>query len=277
MQCSLYGKVPAKRDFIAMGAPREFLNAWEPWLQAAISASRTTLGNEWQPAFLTAPIWRFWLGADICGRSVIGAFMSSLDGVGRYFPLTLFACADNGAAIPPPEYGAQDGWFDTVENFLMSTLDQDAQFETMTAQLGALPPPSQQFLKDAFPRDAIPGDSTGATGEGTGDKDQPGGEKEPEKGNPENEPSGNKPSGMEVPASGASANGLWALQGGGQSFDELFGSIRCRDHARIYAGSTFWWTIGGEGIAPVALSGKGMPDPFLFSAMLTGKFAARTA
>jgi type VI secretion system protein ImpM len=264
MQCSLYGKVPAKRDFIAIGAPREFLNAWEPWLQAAISASRTTLGEQWQPAFLTAPIWRFWLGADICGRSAIGAFMSSLDGVGRYFPLTLFACADDGSAIPPPEYGAQDGWFDTVEAFLMSTLDQGAQFETMTAELGALPPPSQQFLKDAARM------TEGAAGE----KEPAGetGEKTAENENPEKEPPA-----MEVPASGGSANGLWALPARGQGFSELFSSIRRRDYARIYAGSTFWWTIGGEGIAPVALSGKGMPDPFLFSAMLTGKFAADPA
>jgi type VI secretion system protein ImpM len=280
MQCSLYGKVPAKRDFIALGTPREFLNVWEPWLQAAISASRTTLGNEWQPAFLTAPIWRFWLGADICGRSVIGAFMSSLDGVGRYFPLTLFACADEGAAIPPPEYGAQDSWFDTVETFLMSTLDQDAQFETMTARLGVLPPPSQEFpkntfLKDASPKDASPKDAVRMTEEATGEKEPPGeiGEKEPE-----NEHPAKAPQGLEIPsATGGSANGLWAQQAGGQSFSELFGSIRRRDYARIYAGSTFWWTIGGEGIAPVALSGKGMPDPFLFSAMLTGKFAADPA
>jgi type VI secretion system protein ImpM len=270
MQCSLYGKIPAKRDFIALGAPREFLNTWEPWLQAAISASRTTLGNEWQPAFLTAPIWRFWLGADICGRSVIGAFMSSLDGVGRYFPLTLFACADVGAAIPPPEYGAQDGWFDTVEAFLMSTLDHDAQFETMTAQLGAMPPPAQELLKDAFPKDAAR-----TTEEAAGENEQPveTGEKEPETEHPVNDPPG-----LEMPAaSGGSANGLWALQAGGQSFNELFGSIRRRDYARIYAGSTFWWTVGGEGIPPVALSGKGMPDPFLFSAMLTGKFTAASA
>jgi type VI secretion system protein ImpM len=273
MLCSLYGKVPAKRDFIAVRAPREFLNAWEPWLQAAISASRTTLGNDWQPAFLTAPIWRFWLGADICGRSVIGAFMSSLDGVGRYFPLTLFACADEDAAIPPPEYGAQDGWFDKVETFLMSTLDQGAQFETMTAQLGALPPPSQERLKDASPKDAAR-----ITEEASGEKEPPGetdktGEKEPEK-----EPPAKERPGLQIPAaSGSSANGLWALPADGQSFNELFGSIRRCDHARIYAGSTFWWTIGGEGIAPVALSGKGMPDPFLFSAMLTGRFAGGTA
>jgi type VI secretion system protein ImpM len=225
MQCSLYGKVPAKRDFIAIGAPREFLNAWEPWLQGAISASRTDLGEKWQSAFLTAPIWRFWLGADVCGRSVIGAFMSSLDGVGRYFPLTLFGCADDNAAIPPPEFGSQDDWFNAVEALLMSTLDHDAKFEEMTAELGALPPPFQELPK--------------AASEDTG----------------------------------CPSNGPHAMPVHGQSFSELFGSIRLRDHAKIYAGSTFWWTIGGEGIAPVALSGKGMPDPFVFSAMLTGEFA----
>ena len=229
MQCSLYGKVPAKRDFIAIGAPREFLDAWEPWLQGAISASRATLGERWQPAFLTAPIWRFWLGADICGRSVVGAFMSSLDGVGRYFPLTLFARADDNAAIPPPEFASQDDWFDAVEGFLMSTLDHGAKFEAMTAELGALPPPFQEPTKP--------------------------------------------------PAQGGQSdrNGSHVLPASGQSFSELFSSIRVRDYAKIYAGSTFWWTIGGEGITPVALSGKGMPDPFLFAAMLTGEFAADPA
>ena len=65
MQCSLFGKLPARRDFIAVKAPREFLAAWEPWLQSAISSSRNELGKDWQPAFLTAPIWRFWLGEEI--------------------------------------------------------------------------------------------------------------------------------------------------------------------------------------------------------------------
>ena len=238
MQCSLYGKVPAKRDFIAIGAPRNFLNAWEPWLQAAISASRAALGDKWQPAFLTAPIWRFWLGADICGRSVIGAFMSSLDGIGRYFPLTLFACADDNATIPPPEFTSQDDWFDAAEAFLMATLDHDANFEAMTADLGALLPPFQELPK--------------APPQGSGGD-------------------GNTPQVLPQPLPHV------LLPARGQSFSEVFNSIRVRDYAKIYAGSTFWWTIGGEGIAPVALSGKGMPDPFLFAAMLTGEFAADPA
>jgi len=225
MQCGLYGKLPAKRDFISMGASRDFLKAWEPWLQGGVSASRGLLGEQWQPAFLTAPIWRFWLGADLCGTSVIGAFMSSLDGVGRYFPLTLFACADANAAIPPPELGAQDDWFNAAEAFLMSTLDHDKTFEAITADLGGLAAPFQEF-SNAPPEDMM-----------------------------------------------VTSDGTVAMPAGGRGFADLFGSMRHVDHARIYAASTFWWTIGGDGFAPVALCGRHLPDPFLFAAMLTGQFA----
>jgi type VI secretion system protein ImpM len=229
MQCGLYGKLPAKRDFIAIRAPRDFLNAWEPWLQGGVSASRTKLGEQWQSAFLTAPIWRFWLGADICGHSVIGAFMSSLDGVGRYFPLTLFACADDNAAIPAPEFGSQDDWFNAAEDFLMSTLDQNADFEAIAADLDGLAAPLQEF-RNSPAQDMI-----------------------------------------------VESDGTVATRAGERGFADVFESMRHVDHARIYAASTFWWTIGGEGFARVALCGKRMPDPFLFAAMLTGNFAENHA
>lgn len=51
MRCGLFGKIGAKRDFIAIATPRNFLEAWEPWLQAALSASRHQLGSGWQQAF----------------------------------------------------------------------------------------------------------------------------------------------------------------------------------------------------------------------------------
>lgn len=219
MQCCLFGKLPARRDFIAVGAPREFLNAWEPWLQSAISSSRHELGKDWQSAFLAAPIWRFWLGADICGRNVIGAFMSSLDGVGRYFPLTLFACADDGAAIPPPELDPQDDWFDTAEEFLLSTLDQGASFEDITARLGKWPPPRQESIETTRCSSLFP--------EG--------------------------------------------------HFVTAFQSMRSQAYHKIFSGSTFWWTIGGDGFPPIALCDRHMPDPYMFSAMLTGQFVGRPA
>jgi len=141
MRCGLYGKLPSKRDFVAIGTPRALLDAWEPWMQGGISASRVSLGDDWKQAFLTAPIWRFWLGAQVCGKTVLGAFMPSLDGVGRYFPLTLFACPDEGA-IPPPELDPQDAWFAAAEEFLLATLESGATFEAVTAGLDRIVKPS---------------------------------------------------------------------------------------------------------------------------------------
>ena len=141
MRCGLFGKLSAKRDFIALATPRNFLETWETWVQASLSASRHQLGDRWQQAFLTTPVWRFWLGAAICGSTVAGAIMPSLDGVGRYYPLTLHAVGDAGAPIVPPDIDAQDEWFNVGENFLLSTLDRDMAFEDISSALDRLPVP----------------------------------------------------------------------------------------------------------------------------------------
>lgn len=142
MRCGLFGKLAAKRDFIALFAPRAFLDAWEPWMQGSIAASRDRLGSGWQAAFLSAPIWRFWLGPEICGATVAGAFMPSLDGVGRYYPLTLFAYADPGFAIAPPDIDAQNDWYHGAEDYLLTTLDKDTSFEQTTTALDQFAPPA---------------------------------------------------------------------------------------------------------------------------------------
>jgi type VI secretion system protein ImpM len=148
MRCSLFGKLATKRDFIAAFAPAEFLNVWEPWMQGSLSASQQSLGETWKAAFLTAPIWRFWLGAEICGAPVLGAFMSSVDGIGRYYPLTLFVCADPATAIPPPDINAHDDWFTAAEEFLLSTLNVEISYESTLESLERLSPPSSCTLKD---------------------------------------------------------------------------------------------------------------------------------
>jgi type VI secretion system protein ImpM len=225
MRCALFGKVPSKRDFIAPQAPRKFLDVWEPWIQGGISASRQSLGDHWQAAYLKAPIWRFWLGAELCGTTVVGAFMPSLDGIGRYFPLTAFACADDGAAIPPPEFLMQDEWFAAVEDFLLTTLDHGITYEAIVAALDQLP----------LPADRLPGA---------------------------------RPDGISVLPEGTVAD-----VAEGQPFSDVFALMRVTDYARLYAAATFWWTIGGEGYRPFAIGGRRMPDPFLFTEMLTGRFA----
>jgi type VI secretion system protein ImpM len=223
MRCGLFGKLPVKRDFIALFAPRDFLDAWEPWMQSSISASRQRLAERWQQAFLTAPIWRFWLGGEICGRTVLGALMASLDGLGRYYPLTIFGYADRGAAIPPPDLDAQDEWFVAAEDFLLRTLEKNIAFETVTSALDALAAPLQ-------------------------------------------EPSGSAPENLTSLAPGAVAG---TVEGG--DFPAVFATLRAANHESTYAAASAWWTLGGDDFQPLALTCKGMPDPFLFANMLNGR------
>jgi type VI secretion system protein ImpM len=229
MRCSLFGKLAAKRDFIALFAPRDFLNAWEPWMQGCVSASRDNLGDSWQQAYLTAPIWRFWLGVDICGASVVGAFMSSLDGVGRYYPLTLFAYADAGNAIAPPDVDAHDEWLGAGEDLLLSTLDKNITFEAIAGALDQLAAPAQQ-------------------------------------------PTGLPPEGMSILKEGTVAS-----RSEGRAFSDLFTSLRSANHSSVYAAASFWWTVGGGEYPPLALCCRGMPDPFLFTNMLTGHLSSASA
>ena len=139
MPCGLFGKLPLKRDFVAVHTPREFLMQWEQWLQGGVSASKIALAGDFLPNYLSAPLWRFWLGADICGLPVAGAFMSSVDGVGRHFPLTVFECGAAADLFAPPGDAGNDQWFVKVEDFLLSCLDPEADYTALLAELDLLP------------------------------------------------------------------------------------------------------------------------------------------
>jgi len=90
------GKIPSRGDFIRLGLPRDFLDGWDGWFGAMLAASREILGEGWSGAWLEAPVWHFALAAGVCGaRTAIGVWMPSVDRVGRYFPLTIAALADD--------------------------------------------------------------------------------------------------------------------------------------------------------------------------------------
>ena len=123
MRCGIFGKYPAKRDFVAYNLPRPFLSLWEDWLQTSVAASRSQLGSAWQEAFLTAPLWRFWIGGGLCGATVAGVMMPSVDGIGRYFPLTVCACAPEGKIIEPPMLDPLEEWYGAAEAALLRVLE----------------------------------------------------------------------------------------------------------------------------------------------------------
>jgi len=139
MRCGLYGKLPAKRDFVAVSVPRRFIRVWEPWVERGMAESRAHVCEaEWKRAFSSAPIWRFWLGPSLCGEAIIGAVMPSMDSLGRLFPLTLIGVAEKDEALAPPDIERRDPWFERVEGFLLSTLDWQASFERTLEALASL-------------------------------------------------------------------------------------------------------------------------------------------
>lgn len=152
----LFGKLPARGDFVQLGLPRSFITAWDTWLSTMLPASRTLLGASWLPAWLEAPVWRFALAPGLCGPgAALGLLMPSVDRVGRYFPLTLAAVA-TGPRLGTPTTDA-DTWLNACEAAGLAALEQDLAPEEVLAAMPAppdfvAPPTGSQWWTSGGPR-----------------------------------------------------------------------------------------------------------------------------
>ncbi len=149
-----YGKLPALGDFVGRRLVRDFVTPWDDWLQLAMAASRSQLGDAWLETYLTSPLWRFALSSGVCGGDACGGvLMPSVDRVGRYFPLALVGALPPGASLPEIAGGCGD-WFSAAESLLLSTLDEETEFDldafdAQVVELGApRAPPSEAFSAD---------------------------------------------------------------------------------------------------------------------------------
>lgn len=139
MVLGLYGKHPAKGDFLEAGLPAPLLRLVEAWLDGALGEVREVLGAEWQGTWDRAPILRFWLGEAIWGAPVAGVMATSQDRVGRRFPLALIV--GGGDAPPPPVLTADQVWHDAAAAHLLRCLAQ-ADFVAPAALLDGLELPA---------------------------------------------------------------------------------------------------------------------------------------
>ncbi len=121
MPVGLFGKYPAKRDFLALNLPKGVVTVLETWLQKAVAISRERLGRQWLSYYSVHPIWNFRLGEEIAGADCLGALMPSVDGVGRYFPLCLVAHAPPGLSFPLFEEISGE-WIEALNARLLSVL-----------------------------------------------------------------------------------------------------------------------------------------------------------
>ena len=147
--------------------------------------------------------------------------MSSLDGVGRYYPLTLHAIAEADAPIPPPDIDTLDEWFGVAESFLLSTLAPDAAFDDISQRLDGLAVPRTRSRAAADTSIVSLGDD------------------------------------------------MAGMVTAGTEFAKTLSALRAAS-PEVYAAASFWWTAGGGDFPPLALSCRGLPDPYRYSTLLTG-------
>ena len=139
-RAAAYGKVPTAGDFLRLGAPPSgFVAAWDAWLQAGLLDGAARLAEAWDAAYMSAPIWRFSLGAGLAGPvAVAGVMMASVDRVGRRFPLTL---------LWPRALDGIDGHlgagaaFARMEAVVLAALEDDMTRDRLDAALRDLPEP----------------------------------------------------------------------------------------------------------------------------------------
>lgn len=119
-----FGKVPAVGDFVSRRLPRNFLDPWDQWLQSAIITSQAQLAESWLEHYLSSPIWRFALSAEVAGPNPCGGIMMpSVDKSGRYFPLTVVTFFPLHTNIFQIACTPQ-AWFEAAESAVLAVLEE---------------------------------------------------------------------------------------------------------------------------------------------------------
>lgn len=127
-----FGKVVTHGDFVQRRMPPDFIAHWDRWLQAGMFHSQLALGDAWRDAYLNSPVWRFALAPGLCGADgMAGVMVPGVDGVRRYFPLTLAAPAD---AAPHAD------WYAALEELALGSLDAGFSLAALDAGLARLGP-----------------------------------------------------------------------------------------------------------------------------------------
>jgi type VI secretion system protein ImpM len=129
-----FGKFPGMGDFLRVNLPAGFVQVWDTWLQQGLLDIRAELGDAWNDAYMSAPIWRFTLPAGAAGSHVVtGILMASVDRVGRQYPLTLATCHDAPSTVV--SHFANGAVFDQLEHIALDALEDAATRDSVTAAL----------------------------------------------------------------------------------------------------------------------------------------------
>jgi type VI secretion system protein ImpM len=153
----LYGKLPARGDFLSRRLDNAFVQDWDGWLQRVTAASRERLGAQWLEHFLAAPVWRFVLPAGMFAKSAwVGLMVPSVDRVGRYFPLTLAAPLGEESIDAAATLAKAEPWLNSLEDLALQALAPDLDVERFDAELMQAALPEDLPVPLAVADDTVP-------------------------------------------------------------------------------------------------------------------------
>jgi type VI secretion system protein ImpM len=134
-----YGKLPALGDFAHRRGHEGFNQALDAWLQRAMPASQAQLQQSWQSAYVSAPLWNFAMFPGVVGDACFaGMLMSSVDRVGRYFPLAVYTVVPYPRALLL-EFHSGMPWYRHMAQVLPQVLDTQFTQENFETLLQAAP------------------------------------------------------------------------------------------------------------------------------------------
>jgi type VI secretion system protein ImpM len=235
MEVGLYGKLHTHGDFLRRRVADDFVARWDSWLQQCMTESRSLLGDAWLDTYLTSPVWRFALTAEVCGAAAVaGLLVPSVDRVGRYFPLTLVW--ETPANLSSLEIAVQfRSGFEQAERLLLDTLAAErvefAEFDRRVMELATHFEPSRAQFGPRL--------SAATASAWNAPPVRP----------------------RCIPLQSAASLALSAVQLYGQLLD-------------AGGGGAIWWTDGSAAVEPSWLIARGLPDGSQYSAMLDGGWHA---
>jgi type VI secretion system protein ImpM len=147
----VFGKLPSLGDFITRGLPASFTDPWHAWLVRGLADARQILGDRFEPAYMSAPVWRFALPCGVAGPdAATGIFLPSVDAVGRLFPLTLAVTA--ATPFPFSALLAATEWFEKLEEAGRAALSENFEVDTWFDEPAVSPPTDASPTTNAWQR-----------------------------------------------------------------------------------------------------------------------------
>ena len=89
-----FGKLPGLGDFVGRRMPHAFGSDWDHWLRSGLEQLRNEAPLDWEQRFVQSQLWFFVAPALATGKPTCGVVAPSIDRVGRYYPITILAMAD---------------------------------------------------------------------------------------------------------------------------------------------------------------------------------------